>query len=97
MSSANHNKAGRVANVPLRFLGALTLSVFAIIAVLGVMSARHLFHRGANNEAVTVSAAPDMSPFFLEQRASRISESEATRRVVYPYSVIPAACRTPWN
>jgi hypothetical protein len=94
MSSANDNKAGRVANVPLRFLGALTLSVFAITAGFGVMSARHLFHRGADNQAATVSAAPDMSPFFLEQRASRLSESEATRRVVYPYSVIPGGVQS---
>jgi len=94
MSSSNDNKAVRVANVPLRFLGTLTLAVVATLIVFGVMSARNLFHRGASNEAATLSAAPDMSPFFLEQRASRLSESESTRRVVYPFSVIPGGVQS---
>ena len=94
MSTSKDSKAVRVANVPLRFLGALTLAVFATLAVFGVISARNLFHRGTANEAATISAAPDMSPFFLEQRAARVSESEATRRVVYPYSVIPGGVQS---
>ncbi|MGA8232104.1 MAG: hypothetical protein WB795_11550, partial [Candidatus Acidiferrales bacterium] len=66
----------------------------AILVVIAVMTARHLVRKGVRNESPIASVGPDMSPFFLEQRASRISESEATRRVVYPYSVIPGGVQS---
>lgn len=89
MRTTNESKTDRFTNIPGWFLAVLALGMSAILVVIAVMTARHLVRKGVRNESPIASVGPDMSPFFLEQRASRISESEATRRVVYPYSVIP--------
>jgi hypothetical protein len=94
MSSTKEAKPGWGSNLPGWLMGLLVVTVFASVMVAGVIASRVIFHRGAGDDGPVVAAAPDMSPFFLAQRAPRVSETDATRRVVYPYSVIPGGVQS---
>jgi len=88
------SKASQAPNLPGWLKAALVVGVFTACSALGLFCSRAIFHRGATDDGPVVAAAPDMSPFFLEQRPSRVSESDATHRVVYPYSVIPGGVQS---
>ena len=91
MRITNESKTDRFAKVPGWFVAALALGISTILVLIAVMSARHFLRDPFTNDAPIAAAGPDMSPFFLEQRATRLSESDATRRVVYPFSIIPVS------
>jgi uncharacterized membrane protein YgcG len=95
MRSTEDSKTGRASNIPGWLKGTLLVAVFTILLVAGAITSRIVFHRGIGDDGpIATAAAPDMSPFFLEQRRPRVSESDASRRVVYPYSVIPGGVQS---
>ncbi len=94
MRSTEDSKPGQASNVPGWLKGILSVAVFTIVLVAGIAVSRMVFHRGIGDDGPLAAAAPDMSPFFLEQRPPRVSESDASRRVVYPYSVIPGGVQS---
>ena len=94
MRITNESKTDRFAKVPGWFVAALALGISTILVLIAVMSARHFLRDPFTNDAPIAAAGPDMSPFFLEQRATRLSESDATRRVVYPFSIIPGGVQS---
>lgn len=94
MRSIEESKPGRASNIPGWLKGIVLVAVFTMFLVAGMITSRVVLHRGTGDDGPVASAAPDMSPFFLEQRAHRVSESDASRRVVYPYSVIPGGVQS---
>lgn len=94
MRSTEESKPGQASNIPGWLKGILSVAVFTIVLIAGIITSRMVFHRGIGDDRPAAAAAPDMSPFFLEQRPPRVSESDASRRIVYPYSVIPGGVQS---